>query len=155
MPGITRKEVLIKMTFGERIAEEEEQRLAKYFVETEQWRQIFGGEVDIVYGPKGSGKSALYALLQEKAEELFGKQILLVSAENPRGTTVFKDLVNDPPTSENVFMSLWKLYILSLVGSLVQEYGGSSWSARLEMCQWIRETLDKERTYGTRQEVPT
>ncbi len=28
------------------------------------------------------------------------------------------------------------------------------WSARLELCQWIRETLDKERAYGTRQEVP-
>ena len=29
-----------------------------------------------------------------------------------------------------------------------------SWSARLEMCQWIRETLDKER-HGTRKEVST
>ncbi len=28
------------------------------------------------------------------------------------------------------------------------------WSARLELCQWIRETLDKEGSYGTRQEVP-
>jgi hypothetical protein len=27
------------------------------------------------------------------------------------------------------------------------------WSARLEMCQWIRETLDKE-SDGTRKEVP-
>ena len=58
-----RIEVLQKLSFGHRVAEEELKDLAKYFVETEQWRRIHSGEVDIVYGPKGSGKSALYALL--------------------------------------------------------------------------------------------
>ena len=118
------------MSFGERIAEEEEKQLAKYFVETEQWRQIFGGRVDIVYGPKGSGKSALYALLQDKRDDLFNHQILIVSGENPRGATVFKDLVNDPPTSEVEFVNLWKLYLLTIVGTLVREYAGGSAAAK-------------------------
>ena len=114
------------MSFGQRIAEEEEQELAKYFVETEQWRQISRGRVDIVYGPKGSGKSALYALLQDKKAEFFNQKILMVSGENPRGATVFKDLVDDPPTSENQFVNLWKLYLLTLVGGLVKEYTAGS-----------------------------
>src|ERR1700722_17578518 len=101
MPAITRKQVLMNMTFGQRIAEEEEKELAKYFVETEQWRQISSGRVDIVYGPKGSGKSALYALLQDKTDDFFDKKILMVSGENPRGTTVFSGLVSAPPTSES------------------------------------------------------
>jgi hypothetical protein len=133
MPAISRKQALINMTFGERIAEEEERELAKYFVETEQWRQIFNGRVDIVYGPKGSGKSALYALLQDKKGDLFNQQILMVSGENPRGATVFKDLVDDPPTSESEFVNLWKLYFLSLVGGLVRDYAAGSDEANLLM----------------------
>jgi hypothetical protein len=131
MPAITRKQVLMNMTFGQRIAEEEERELAKYFVETEQWRQISSGRVDIVYGPKGSGKSALYALLQDKKGDLFNQKILMVSGENPRGATVFKDLVDDPPTSENEFVNLWKLYFLTLVGGLVREYAAGSSEATL------------------------
>jgi len=122
MPTISRKEVLMNMSFGQRIAEEEEKELAKYFVETEQWRQISGGLVDIVYGPKGSGKSALYALLQDKAADFFDKRILMISGENPRGTTVFSGLISDPPTNEVEFVNLWKLYFLSLVASVIREY---------------------------------
>lgn len=110
------------LSFGQRVAEEEVKDLAKYFVETEQWRRISSGEIDVVYGPKGSGKSALYALLLDRADSFFDRNIVMVSGENPRGATVFKDLVQDPPTSENEFVSLWKLYFLSLVGSVLREY---------------------------------
>jgi hypothetical protein len=116
----------MNMSFGQRIAVEEEKELAKYFVETEQWRQISSGRVDIVYGPKGSGKSALYALLQDKADDFFDKKILMVSGENPRGATVFSDLINDPPTSEIEFINLWKLYFLSLVGGVLREFANES-----------------------------
>jgi hypothetical protein len=85
--------------------------LAKYFVETDQWNRIFRGEIDIIQGDKGAGKSAIYSLLVAKTNELFDKNILLITAEQPRGATVFRDLVSDPPTSENEFISLWKLYI--------------------------------------------
>ncbi len=37
---------------------------------------------------------------------------------------------------------------------LVASRNAAKWSDRLELCQWIREALDKERAYGTRQEVP-
>ena len=43
-----------------------------------------------------------YSLLMTKADTLFDQGILLVAAENPRGATVFKDLVADPPTTENI-----------------------------------------------------
>jgi hypothetical protein len=131
MSAVTRKEVLMNMNFGQRIAEEEERELAKYFVETEQWRQISNGRVDIVYGPKGSGKSALFALLQDKKGDFFNKKILMVSAENPRGATVFKDLVDDPPTTEQEFVNLWKLYLLTLVGNLVKEFASGPSQAKV------------------------
>ena len=52
--------------------------------------QVFNGEVDVVYGPKGSGKSATYNLITQSADELFDRRIVLVSGENPQGAPAFK-----------------------------------------------------------------
>src|SRR5207237_881456 len=60
--------VLRTLNFGQRIAEDERDYLARYFVETDQWRRMYSGEVDIVYGAKGSGKSALYFLLLDRSD---------------------------------------------------------------------------------------
>ena len=118
-----RLELLKNLTFGARVAGEETVELAKYFVETDQWNKIFRGEIDVVRGDKGAGKSAIYSLLAAKANELFDKEILLVTAERPRGATVFKDLVAEPPTSENEFIALWKLYIATLIAQQIKELG--------------------------------
>lgn len=63
MDQASKREVLQTTTFGQRVAEAEEAELSSYFVETDEWRKIFAGDVDIVYGAKGAGKSALYSLL--------------------------------------------------------------------------------------------
>jgi hypothetical protein len=80
------------------------------------------GDIDIVRGENGAGKSAIYSLLMTKADSLFDQGILLVAAENPRGATVFKDLVADPPTTENEFIALWKLYALTIIAQQLREY---------------------------------
>src|SRR5437879_6778613 len=105
-----KRAVLSSMTFGHRVAEEETDVLATYFVETDHWDRLYRGDIDVIYGPKGSGKSALYALLISKNSELFERNILLVAGENPRGAPAFRDLVTDPPASEREFVGLWKLY---------------------------------------------
>ncbi|MGA2286351.1 MAG: hypothetical protein ABSG55_08795 [Dehalococcoidia bacterium] len=117
-----RRDVLAQITFGQRVAEEEADTLASYFVETDQWRKIWSGDVDVVYGPKGSGKSAIYFLLSSRTDKLFDRSIILVPAENPRGAPAFSDIVEDPPTSEAEFRSLWRLYILALLCEQFQEY---------------------------------
>lgn len=117
-----KKSLLDGASFGKRIAEDEVQDLAGYFVETDQWRRLVSGEADIVYGPKGAGKSALYALLTQKADELFERGIVLVTAEHPTGTPAFKDVATDPPTSEEEFVALWKAYFLSLVAGVLREW---------------------------------
>ena len=77
--------VLRETSFGHRVAEEEVDALSSYFVETDHWTRLYRGDIDVVYGPKGSGKSALYALLLFRSGELFDKGVLLVPAESPRG----------------------------------------------------------------------
>ena len=117
-----RVDLLKRMSFGVQVAEDEVNELASYFVETNQWGRIAKGEIDIVRGEKGSGKSAIYSLLMTRQGDFFDQRILLVAAENPRGATVFRDLVADPPTTENEFIALWKIYALTIVAKQLREY---------------------------------
>ena len=133
-----KREALEHASFGERIAEDEVEELARYFVETDQWRRLFSGERDIVYGPKGAGKSALYSLLVQKADELFDRGILVVPAENPNGTPAFRDIVAEPPTSEVEFVALWKLYFLSLCASILSE-----WDVQTDAACRVYEALEE------------
>ncbi len=114
--------VLREISFGARVAEEEAAELSGYFVETDQWQRMYRGDIDIVYGAKGSGKSAIFALLLSREDELFDRRILLASVEDPRGAPVFGQLVTGPPTSEAEFRALWKLYFLTLIGRQFREY---------------------------------
>ncbi|MES9974456.1 MAG: hypothetical protein ABW094_09360 [Candidatus Thiodiazotropha sp.] len=116
-------ELLKSIDFGESVAELEADNLKNYFLETHYWQQIRAGDVDVVYGPKGSGKSAIYSLIDSHEAEFFQENIVLRFAENPRGATAFSDLQTDPPTSERSFIYLWKLYLLSLLGEHFESYG--------------------------------
>lgn len=117
----TKIQVLKDINLGERVAEEEADELQKYFVKTVHWEQLAAGGVDIVYGAKGSGKSALYTSLVQQAPAFEKKRIIIVSAENPRGATIFKSILTDPPPSESEFTGLWKLYILVLAAKTIRE----------------------------------
>lgn len=117
----TKLEALKKATFGERVAEEEAQDLERYFVQTPQWEKLCSGEIDIVYGLKGSGKSALYSLLSKQAKKLKQQGIVFVSGENPQGQTAFRNIALDPPTSQNEFRVMWKMFILALVSDVLVE----------------------------------
>jgi hypothetical protein len=119
---MARIDLLKKLSFGVQVAEDEVNEIASYFVETNQWARVAKGDIDIIRGEKGAGKSAIYSLLMTKTGTFFDQGILLVAAENPRGGTVFKDLVADPPTSENEFIVLWKLYVLTIVAQQLREY---------------------------------
>jgi len=114
---MNKKDVIENASFGKRIAEEESDELVSYFVETHQWQQLRDGEVDVIYGAKGAGKSAIYSLLSSRREEFRSRGIIVVQAENPRGALAFKDLVDNPPSSEEEFRGFWKLFLLCLIGS--------------------------------------
>ncbi|QIO60964.1 hypothetical protein HA463_24600 [Rhizobium leguminosarum bv. trifolii] len=118
-----RLQLLKNINFGSQVAEDEISSLQDYFVATDQWSRIERGEVDLVRGEKGAGKSAIYLLLEKRRDNFFDQNVVIVSGENPRGATVFKDLISDPPASEREFIVLWKLYILSIVAHEMRSYG--------------------------------
>src|SRR3954451_5159301 len=163
MSSNKKQELLAGASFGKRIAEDERDDLEHYFVETDQWRRLFAGEIDVVYGAKGSGKSALYSLLVRKSEELFDRGILVVPGENPSGTPAFEALVVEPPTSEPEFVGLWKMYFLTLAAGVLKEWSvetaeGKNVYRALEDAKLLqggvslRATLQRVRDYVSRVE---
>lgn len=135
---LSKSDVLCSMNFGQRVAEEEADHLHTYFVETEDWRKLYSGEVDVIYGSKGAGKSALYSLIQLKQCDLNTRGVFIISAENPRGATAFRGLVTDAPANERDFMFLWKLYFLSLLYKALEENG-----IKNEFSEKVRQALEK------------
>jgi hypothetical protein len=127
---VTKAETLRQLSIGSRVAEDEVEQLSRYFVETDQWRRILAGDVDIVFGPKGSGKSAIYTSLVSRDDELFDRGIVIVAGENPQGTPAFADIVAEPPTTEPEFVGLWKFYVLGLLGQVLEDWGINGPDAR-------------------------
>jgi hypothetical protein len=115
--------ILKTVNFGQRVAEEEGDQLSSYFVETDHWHRLYSDAVDVIYGQKGAGKSALYSLLVARRNDLFDRGVLLAPGENPRGAPAFRALVTDPPVSEREFIALWKLYMACLVSDALDDYG--------------------------------
>lgn len=116
-PAIMSKIELLKgLNFGSSTAEEERDRLSEYFVKTNAFQGLVNDQYDFVLGEKGSGKSALFLLLQDKKLDLLIRNnTRLISAENPRGEAVFKNLATDPPASERELELIWRTYFLVLI----------------------------------------
>lgn len=119
---LSRLNLLKELDFGESVAEDEDDdRLASYFVETDTWNRLINGEVDIVYGAKGSGKSAMYKHLLYNKDALNKRRIALLPAENISGTAVFKSVLSSQELSENSYKHIWFLYIISIIAKYINE----------------------------------
>lgn len=136
---------LEKISFGERVAEQESEKLSNYFVKTQQWESLYNGDVDIVFGAKGSGKSALYTLLLKRVDEFKAKKVILLSAEKPTGKTVFSDVSDEPPTAEKEFITLWKIYFLQIICDWLITNGHNSGDAKAVIDKLIEAGLIEQR----------
>lgn len=118
---LSKKYLLSSIRVGHRVAEDEKNELANYFVKTAQWNALADGEIDIIYGAKGTGKSALYSLLINKANDFLVKNTFLVPAENPLGASAYQGLIDDDTDNETDLTYIWKLYILQLISAELRE----------------------------------
>ena len=108
----TKKKLLQKIDFGTGVAEDEVKRLREYFVQTDYWRQMFSGETDIIRGDKGTGKSAIYQLLLQRADELIDQGIRVFPVE--QGIHLRK-LSEGHIKTESEFRWLWKITLVSII----------------------------------------
>ena len=116
--------ILQDLDLGNSVAEFDT-ALEKYFVETHIFRQLIRDEADIVAGDKGTGKTALFRILNDRytaINEL--SDIEVVPAFNPTGNPVFQRLAEGNPLQEGQYTNVWKAYVLALVGNWVLEFTG-------------------------------
>src|SRR5215467_10972279 len=80
------------------------------FIETEMWRAVYDGGLDVVLGGKGAGKSAIYRRLFGVESALKRRGVQLAGAESVDTVPLFQELLQSGGLSTREFASLWKLY---------------------------------------------
>lgn len=61
-----KKDLLAQLDLGSSVAENEFQTLSKYYFQTDQYREVLNGDVNLVVGRKGSGKTALFSRIRDR-----------------------------------------------------------------------------------------
>ncbi len=126
------KGILRLLDLGSSVAEFDES-LEKYFVENEAFHELVAGKADVIAGDKGTGKTAVYRILQKRfgsIPELKGIEVL--AGFNPAGNPIFQKLVQQQVLTEGQYVSVWKAYVLSLIGNWILEIVGPNHSAKFK-----------------------
>jgi hypothetical protein len=110
--------ILADIRFGGDVAENDD-KLDRYFIETSSFRGIVDDQADLVLGPKGSGKTAIFRRLSNpEAQILELNDTDIVPAFNTQGSVIFRKLTTDLPSfDENLMRTVWLAYVLALLGN--------------------------------------
>ncbi len=105
---------LTQVNLGSSSAENELQDLGHYYLETDEFRRAFRGEVRIVTGRKGTGKTALFAQLRNRLREHKRRVVLDLKPEGFQ-LLKFKERVLDyleEGTREHTITAFWEYLLL-------------------------------------------
>ena len=120
------KNIIDSLDLGNSVAEFDT-ALEHYFVETEPFRSLFKNERDVIAGDKGTGKTAIFRILQKRYRQIPElKGVEIITAFNPSGNPVFQRLVQEHALTEGQYRSVWKAYVLSLVGNWALNIAGEN-----------------------------
>ena len=125
---------LQQMQFGNPVAEFD-RGLENYFFVTDAFRYVTSSAVDIIAGDKGTGKTAIYQHLKrsyKQIPELDGVEI--IAGFNPSGEPLFRRLGDEEKMTEGQYITVWKMYFLSLAGNwLLKKYRGQNSPAQRKL----------------------
>ena len=119
---------LSKIDLGKDEAEQD-QRLQEYFLKTSNYRNALAGTKTIVIGRKGSGKSAIFALMQVELEES-GALVIPITPDQ-YSWSALKDYEEKGILPEQAHTNSWKLTLLSSVVWKLNESNLVSESSKL------------------------
>jgi hypothetical protein len=111
-------------------------------VETATFRALVKGEVDIIAGDKGTGKTALYKILQDRYPALAElRDIEVLAAFNPVGNPVFQKLAEGETLQEGEYVAIWKAYVIALAGNwILTTYEGEFTASMTRLDKILRST---------------
>lgn len=131
------KDVLGDLDLGSSVAEYDE-ALEDYFIETEVFTALVDDRRDTIAGDKGTGKTALYRILQKRYPKLLD-DVEVLPGFNPAGAPVFQRLAEGPPLEEGQYITIWKAYILALVGNWVLQLNEDALSYKMKALEALLE----------------
>src|SRR6266540_3846765 len=135
-------EILATLELGNSVAEHD-QALEKYFVETATFRSLIRDEGDVIAGDKGTGKTALFRILQKRyptIEELASVEV--VAGFNPVGSPVFQRLAEGEVLKEGQYVTIWKAYILALVGNWILSLWNEAYTDKMYELESMLERME-------------
>ena len=123
-------DALSQLDLGSSVAEHDE-ALEAYFIETDVFRALVEDRRDTIAGDKGTGKTALYRILQTRYPKLLA-DVEVLPGFNPAGAPVFQRLAEGEPMNEGQYVTVWKAYMLSLVGNWVLQLNEGAFSHKMK-----------------------
>ncbi len=134
-------QLLRELHLGNSVAEFDND-LERYFVETEPFRKLIGDKIDIVAGDKGTGKTALFKILQKRYTSFPSlEKVEIIPGFNTSGNPVFQHLLEKGILSEAEYIRLWKAYFVSLIGNWVLSIYGSEHSDLTKQLNYLLKGL--------------
>jgi hypothetical protein len=124
------KDILSNLDLGSSVAEHDD-ALEDYFIETEVFAALVDDRRDTIAGDKGTGKTALYRILQKRYPTLL-QDVEVLAGFNPAGAPVFQRLTEGEPLSEGEYITIWKAYVLSLVGNWILAVNEGGFSHKMD-----------------------
>ncbi|MCG3212551.1 MAG: hypothetical protein FOGNACKC_06221 [Anaerolineae bacterium] len=111
------QKALAELDMGCSVAEFD-QELERYFIETDSFQALVDDRADIITGNKGAGKTAMYQYLTRRYKKSSRfSNVEIIPGFNLAGSPIFQNLTHTDPMTEGQYTSIWKTYILSLVGN--------------------------------------
>ncbi len=111
------RDILRLVHLGSSVAEHDD-ALEQYFIETETFAALVADRADTIAGDKGTGKTAVYRILQKRYATMAAlTRVEVIPGFNPAGSPVFQRLAEGQVLEEGQYISIWKAYVLSLVGN--------------------------------------
>ena len=141
------REALQTLDLGKSVAEFDD-ALERYFIETNAFRELVRDRIDIIAGDKGTGKTAIYRILQKKygsIDEL--KKVEVIAAFNPSGNPIFQQLTTRDVLSELDYNHLWKAYLLSFAGNWLLRLYEGEFTANMSILDKVLRGLELRTEY--------
>ena len=114
-----KRDILKQLDLGNSVAELD-QGLSNYFLITDTFDRLIRPNMDLITGEKGTGKTAIYQYLQQcKSSRPELNKVQVIAGINPSGEPIFRRFGDEQKLTEGQYVTIWKLYLLSLISNWV------------------------------------